>query len=128
MTPRPSPPSGGIPEERAVLGERQHGAWETIQRSHAIANGCFVMAANRTGFEPDPAGSDGIRFWGQSFIAGTDGRILARAGVDEETVVVADLDLSEIAQSRIGWPFLRDPAHRCLRRDPVALHRSRVTG
>ncbi len=99
---------GWHPEERAALGERQHGAWETIQRSHAIANGCFVMAANRTGFEPDPAGSGGIRFWGQSFIAGTDGRILARAGVDEETVVVADLDLSEIAQSRIGWPFLRD--------------------
>ena len=99
---------GWHPEERAALGERQHSAWETIQRSHAIANGCFVMAANRTGFEPDPGGSGGIRFWGQSFIAGTDGRILARAGVDDETVVLADLDMSEIAQSRIGWPFLRD--------------------
>ena len=99
---------GWHPEERAALGERQHDAWETIQRSHAIANGCFVLAANRTGFEPDPAGSGGIQFWGQSFVAGTDGRVLARAGVDEERVLLADLDFSEIAASRIGWPFLRD--------------------
>jgi N-carbamoylputrescine amidase len=99
---------GWHPEERRALGERQHAAWETIQRSHAIANGCFVMAANRTGFEPDPSGRGGIQFWGQSFIAGTDGRILAKAGADEETVLVAELDLSEIAQARIGWPFLRD--------------------
>ena len=99
---------GWHPEERAALGERQHAAWETIQRSHAIANGCFVIAANRTGFEPDPSGKGGIRFWGQSFIAGTDGRILAKAGVEEEAALVAELDFSEIAESRIGWPFLRD--------------------
>jgi N-carbamoylputrescine amidase len=99
---------GWHPEERDALGARQHAAWETIQRSHAIANGCFVMAANRTGFEPDPAGSGGIQFWGQSFIVDTDGHILAKAGVDEETVLIAELDLSHIAASRIGWPFLRD--------------------
>ncbi|HVL35234.1 MAG TPA: carbon-nitrogen hydrolase [Burkholderiales bacterium] len=99
---------GWHPEEQDKLGARQHAAWETIQRSHAIANGCFVMVANRTGFEPDPTGRGGIRFWGQSFIAGTDGRLLATAGPDEETVLVADLDPAEIAESRIGWPFLRD--------------------
>jgi N-carbamoylputrescine amidase len=98
---------GWHPEEREALGARQHAAWETIQRSHAIANGCFVMAANRTGFEPDPAGG-GIQFWGQSFICGTDGRILAKAGADEETVLTAELELGEIAESRTGWPFLRD--------------------
>jgi N-carbamoylputrescine amidase len=99
---------GWHPEEQEKLGSRQHAAWETIQRSHAIANGCFVMVANRTGFEPAPDDKGGIRFWGQSFIAGTDGRILAKAGADEETLLVADLDLAEIAESRIGWPFLRD--------------------
>ena len=99
---------GWHPEEQEALGARQHAAWETIQRSHAIANGCFVMAANRTGFEPDPAGPGGIQFWGQSFICGTDGRILAKAGPDEETVLAAELDLGEIAESRTGWPFLRD--------------------
>ena len=60
---------GWHPEEKAKFGERQHSAWETIQRSHAIANGCFVIAVNRTGFEPDPRGAGGIEFWGQSFIA-----------------------------------------------------------
>ena len=107
---------GWHPEEREALGARQHAAWETIQRSHAIANGCFVMAANRTGFEPDPAShpashpssSGGVQFWGQSFICGTDGRMLAKAGVDEETVLAAELDLGEIVESRTGWPFLRD--------------------
>ena len=77
---------GWHPEEKAQYGERQHGAWETVQRSHAIANGCFVVAVNRTGFEPDPRGAGGIEFWGQSFIAGTDGRILVRAPQDREVV------------------------------------------
>jgi N-carbamoylputrescine amidase len=104
---------GWHPEERAALGERQLAAWETMQRSHAIANGCFVIAANRTGFEPAPqAGStgdrEGIQFWGSSFIAGTDGRILAKAGVDDERALVADIELAEIDESRTGWPFLRD--------------------
>jgi N-carbamoylputrescine amidase len=110
---------GWHPEEREALGARQHAAWETIQRSHAIANGCFVLAANRTGFEPAPGGAGGIQFWGQSFIAGTDGRILAKAGADEETVLVADLDPGEIAHSRIGWPFLRD--RRIDAYDPIRL-------
>jgi N-carbamoylputrescine amidase len=99
---------GWHPEEKAQYGERQHGAWETIQRSHAIANGCFVVAVNRTGFEPDPSGTGGIEFWGQSFVAGPDGRVIARAPADEEEVLVVDIDLAEIDASRAGWPFFRD--------------------
>jgi N-carbamoylputrescine amidase len=99
---------GWHPEEKAQYGERQHGAWETIQRSHAIANGCFVVAVNRTGFEPDPNGSGGIEFWGQSFVAGTDGRVLVRGPVDQEVVLVVEIDLGEIDAVRGGWPFFRD--------------------
>lgn len=99
---------GWHPEERDQVGPAQHGAWETMQRSHAIANGCFVVAANRTGFEPDPSGEGGIVFWGQSFVAGPDGAILARAGEDEETVLHVELDFSRIAVQRQGWPFFRD--------------------
>ncbi|MFX3657647.1 MAG: carbon-nitrogen hydrolase [bacterium] len=99
---------GWHPEEREAVGEAQQGAWEIIQRSHAIANGCYVVAANRTGFEPDPSGKGGIQFWGQSFVVGPDGRILARAGADDETVLIAELDLGRIASQRQGWPFLRD--------------------
>jgi N-carbamoylputrescine amidase len=103
---------GWHPAEKAQYGERQHAAWETIQRSHAIANGCFVVAVNRTGFEPDASAGDqagaGIEFWGQSFIAAPDGRIVVRAPVDREAVLVAELDLAEIDASRAGWPFFRD--------------------
>jgi N-carbamoylputrescine amidase len=79
-----------------------------MQRSHAIANGCFVVAVNRTGFEPDPAGEGGIEFWGQSFAAAPDGRILARAPADAECVLVVEADLGEMQRSRHGWPFFRD--------------------
>jgi N-carbamoylputrescine amidase len=99
---------GWHPEEKAQYGERQHAAWETVQRGHAIANGCFVLAVNRVGFEPDPRGSGGIEFWGQSFLAAPDGRILVRAPVDQEVVLVEEVDLAEIDASRIGWPFFRD--------------------
>ncbi len=99
---------GWHPEEKAVYGERQHGAWETVQRSHAIANGCFVVAVNRTGFEPDPRGAGGIEFWGQSFIAAPDGRVVVRGPVDREAVLVEEIDLAEIDASRAGWPFFRD--------------------
>ncbi|MEZ5557190.1 MAG: carbon-nitrogen hydrolase [Pseudomonadales bacterium] len=99
---------GWHPEERATAGDAQHAAWEIIQRSHAVANGCFVLAANRVGFEPDPASDSGIQFWGQSFVFAPDGSLLARAGDSEETVLLADLDLTSIARQRQGWPFLRD--------------------
>jgi N-carbamoylputrescine amidase len=103
---------GWHPAEKEKFGAAQHSAWETIQRSHAIANGCFVVAANRVGFEPDPSGggraSAGIEFWGQSFVAAPDGRVVARAPADHEAVLVEEIDLAEIDASRVGWPFFRD--------------------
>jgi N-carbamoylputrescine amidase len=99
---------GWHPEEKSQVGKQQHEAWETMQRAHAIANGCFVVAVNRIGFEPDPSGKGGIEFWGQSFMVAPDGRILCRAPVDEECVLVCELDLNELARSRHGWPFFRD--------------------
>ena len=101
---------GWHPEEKDKFGERQHGAWETVQRGHAIANGCFVLAVNRVGFEPDPASKNGggIEFWGRSFLTGPDGRLLYRAPTDSEVVHVEEIDLAEIDASRAGWPFFRD--------------------
>jgi N-carbamoylputrescine amidase len=99
---------GWHPEEKATHGESQHSAWETMQRSHAIANGCFVLAVNRVGFEPDPSGEGGIEFWGQSFLAGPDGRLILEAPDDREAVLVAEIDLGEIDRQRLGWPFFRD--------------------
>jgi len=96
---------GWLPPEKAEYGERQQSAWETIQRSHAIANGCFVAAVNRVGFEPGPAG--GIEFWGGSFVADPNGRILAHGGREEETLVVP-CDLGQVDVVRTHWPFLRD--------------------
>jgi N-carbamoylputrescine amidase len=98
---------GWHPEEKAELGERQHAAWETVQRGHAIANGCFVIAVNRVGFEPAPE-SGGIEFWGQSFIAAPDGRVIARAASDAEQLLTATIDLGEVEAFRLSWPFLRD--------------------
>jgi N-carbamoylputrescine amidase len=99
---------GWHPEEKAEYGERQHEAWETMQRSHAIANGCFVLAVNRVGFEPSPEGQGGIEFWGQSFLAAPDGRILLRAPADAEAVMVEEIDLADMEAFRVGWPFFRD--------------------
>lgn len=99
---------GWHPEEKARVGVAQHQAWQTMQRSHAIANGCFVAAVNRIGFEPDPTGVGGIEFWGQSFIAAPDGSLVCEAPVDTECVLVAELDLSSVARQRHGWPFFRD--------------------
>jgi len=97
---------GWHPREKARLGERQHSAWETVQRAHAVANGCFVAVVNRFGRER--LGGGGLEFWGQSFVAGTDGRILARAAADREEVLLATVDLAEIDATRTHWPFLRD--------------------
>ncbi len=80
----------------------QHDAWETSQRAHAIANGVFVVAVNRVGAE------EGIRFWGQSFVADPFGRVIARAPADEESVLVVECDLAKIEDVRRNWPFLRD--------------------
>jgi N-carbamoylputrescine amidase len=96
---------GWLPPEKAEFGERQQAAWETIQRSHAIANGCFVAAVNRVGLEPGPAG--GLEFWGSSFVADPNGRLIAKAGQEEELLVVA-CDLAQVDVARTHWPFLRD--------------------
>ncbi len=98
---------GWHPKEKAEYGVNQHGAWETIQRSHAVANGCYVAAVNRIGLE-QPIGGDGIEFWGQSFVAGTSGQILAKASVDQEENLIVPVDLSKVDVTRTHWPFLRD--------------------
>ena len=101
---------GWHPSEKAEYGERQHSSWETIQRSHAIANGVYVAVANRVGYEPPPDGNPngGIEFWGQSFIADLSGQIIAKAGVSEETILMAECDFTKIDVQRTHWPFLRD--------------------
>lgn len=98
---------GWHPKEKTEYGTDQHGAWETIQRGHAVANGCFVAAVNRIGLE-QPIGGDGIEFWGQSFVAGTSGQILAKAPVDKEEVLIVPVDLGKVDVTRTHWPFLRD--------------------
>ncbi|HVU31837.1 MAG TPA: carbon-nitrogen hydrolase [Opitutaceae bacterium] len=98
---------GWHPKEKKELGANQHGAWEIIQRSHAVANGCFVAAVNRIGHER-PAGGDGIEFWGQSFVAGTQGQVLAKASADREEILVVPVALDKIDDTRTHWPFLRD--------------------
>ena len=105
---------GWHPKERAQYGKAQHDSWEVIQRSHAVANGCYVCAPNRTGHERilDGRGKavnkDGIQFWGQSFVTSPDGQIVKRAPADRDTVLVVDCDLDRVEYSRTHWPFLRD--------------------
>jgi N-carbamoylputrescine amidase len=93
---------GWQPEEKDQYGVSQHQAWETMMRSHAIANGVFVAAANRVGIEND------IQFWGASFIVDPYGNLLARAGHDAEETLIAECDLSLVDTARTHWPFLRD--------------------
>lgn len=97
---------GWHPSEKATFGAEQYQSWETIQRSHAIANGCFVVSVNRCGHEGDPDG--GIEFWGQSFVADPAGNLLAQASVENEEILVVECDLSRIDERRVHWPFLRD--------------------
>jgi N-carbamoylputrescine amidase len=98
---------GWHPKERAMSGAAQHDSWETIQRAHAIANGCFVAVPNRVGHEA-PDGGDGIEFWGQSFVADPSGQIVAKASVSDEEIIVADVDLAAVDRQRTHWPFFRD--------------------
>jgi N-carbamoylputrescine amidase len=89
--------------------ERQREAWTTIQRGHAVANGLPVITVNRTGYEPDPSGqTNGITFWGSSFLAGPQGELLYRAPIDKEVEQIVEVDLSRSEQVRRWWPFLRD--------------------
>ena len=89
--------------------QRQRRAWQTVQRGHAVANGLPVIAVNRVGYEPDPSGAtQGIMFWGTSFVAGPQGEILYEASENEEESIVIDIDLARSENVRRWWPFLRD--------------------
>ena len=98
---------GWHPSEKAEYGVNQHQAWETIQRSHAVANGCYVAAVNRIGLE-QPIGGDGLEFWGQSFVAGTSGQVLAKASVNQAENLLVPINLDTVNVTRTHWPFLRD--------------------
>jgi N-carbamoylputrescine amidase len=98
---------GWHPDEKTEHGQQQHSAWETIQRSHAIANGCYVAVPNRVGHEA-PNGGPGIEFWGQSFVADPSGQIMAKGSIGNEEVLVVEADLSRLDQQRTHWPFFRD--------------------
>ena len=97
---------GWHPAEKAEFGEAQHDAWRTIQRSHAIANGIFVAAVNRVGFEGPP--DRGLEFWGASFVSDPFGRIVAEASHDKEEILIVECDPARMEETRRGWPFLRD--------------------
>lgn len=97
---------GWHPYEKKEFGAAQLDAWRTIQRAHAIANGVFVAAVNRTGFE-GPA-DNGLEFWGNSFVADPFGRVIAQGNDHEETVVVVECDPKNMDEVRKNWPFLRD--------------------
>ena len=97
--------------EKESHGAGQLSSWQTIQRSHAVANGVFVVAVNRTGFEPTEAGGappDGIQFWGHTFIAGPNGVPRVQMGETDEGVITTEFDRKALLEQRHGWPFLRD--------------------
>lgn len=104
---------GWHPDEKAHYGEAQYDAWQTIQRAHAIANGVYVAVVNRVGFEHgdirgNKASGKGLEFWGGSFIADPFGRIIAKASHDKEEILVGDVDVHLLEDTRRNWPFLRD--------------------
>ncbi len=100
---------GWSPDDDTPEQTRQHDAWITIQRAHAIANGLPVLVCNRTGFEADPSGhSAGIQFWGSSFVCGPQGEIVASAMADSPSVLITDIDMIRSEQVRRIWPYLRD--------------------
>jgi len=97
---------GWHPSEKAEFGAAQLDAWRTIQRSHAIANGIFVAAANRVGFEGPP--DNGLEFWGSSFVADPFGQIIAEGSTNKEETLIVECDLRRMEEARRNWPFLRD--------------------
>lgn len=99
---------GWHPYEKEQYGTRQREAWMTVQRGHAVANGIFIAAVNRTGFEKTVETQAGIEFWGSSFICDPQGIIIAEAPVDKETILTAEIDLNLLEEIRLNWPFLRD--------------------
>jgi len=104
---------GWHPAEKDEFGAAQYDAWQTIQRSHAIANGVYVAGVNRVGHEHgdvlgNRASGQGIEFWGGSFLADPFGRIIAKASHDREEILLGEIDLAQIEDTRRNWPFLRD--------------------
>ena len=99
---------GWHPGEKQQYGAAQLDAWRTIQRSHAIANGCWVAAVNRVGFEKLDGQGAGIEFWGHSFVADPFGVVVAEAPADKEALLIAEVDLGRVEEVRRNWPFLRD--------------------
>ncbi len=93
---------GWLRSEKAELGAAQHTAWETVQRGHAVANGCFLAAVNRAGVEED------TEFWGQSFVANPYGEIVAKAAADREEILLVSCPLGQVEDFRRIWPFFRD--------------------
>lgn len=93
---------GWIPPEKAQYGVAQHTAWQTVQRGHAVANGCYVLAANRTGTE------ENLEFWGQSFAVNPYGQLIGEASIDQEEILHVECDLGVIDEVRCNWPFFRD--------------------
>ncbi|MBU6327128.1 MAG: acyltransferase, partial [Verrucomicrobia bacterium] len=93
---------GWLAEEKDQLGEAQHCAWETVQRGHAVANGCFVATVNRSGTH------DGTEFWGRSFFVNPYGQVVAKAGTTGEEILLHDVDFAEVEHFRRIWPFFRD--------------------
>jgi N-carbamoylputrescine amidase len=100
---------GWHPSEKAEYGAGQASAWQTAQRAHAIANGVYVAAVNRVGYEK-PAGveGDGLEFWGGSFVADPFGQVVAEAGRDKEETLIVTIDRKHQETVRRNWPFLRD--------------------
>lgn len=104
---------GWHPAEKAEFGHSQHDAWRTIQRAHAIANGIYVGVVNRVGFETGnirgkSAPGQGLEFWGGSFICDPFGVVIAEASHDKEEILLGEVDLRKIEETRRNWPFLRD--------------------
>ncbi len=104
---------GWHPDEKAQYGEAQYDAWQTIQRAHAIANGVYVAVVNRVGFEQgdvrgNKAPGKGLEFWGGSFIADPFGRLVAKASHEKEEILIGEVDVRVIEDTRRNWPFLRD--------------------
>ncbi len=97
---------GWHPAEKAQYGAAQLSAWQTIQRSHAIANGIYVAAANRIGFEGPP--ERGLEFWGHSFVSDPFGQVIAEASSDAEEILIVECDVKRMDEVRRNWPFLRD--------------------
>ena len=97
---------GWHPSEKEQYGAAQLDAWRTIQRAHAIANGIYVAAVNRVGYEGPP--DHGLEFWGSSFVADPFGQVIAQASCDQEEILIADCDPRRMEEVRRNWPFLRD--------------------